>query len=322
MPEQHEAQEKLPAVSGSSGHLVIERIAPVAEPPHWPGQVFGETDLPYEVAMQQYVQATQDRQVHARTPRTPQVEVPTRWRQAWEGRAERHAVLQRRRQEDAEWQTAKERHRQTRLAHQQLAKAQRQQEKESWQVQQAAWQACRQQRREQVALRAGENQAWHERNRKLKAGSFAPPQERTWIAILVVTDNCTRQCLGLPLFRSGPKVTSQEVVEALSQLLPAQLQFLLSDQGAHFRTKKMARLAEECDFIHVLVYRHRPQTNGIAERFVQTFKQWLRHYTWLTADDLEHLLTQFQPEYNDRPHQGLGIPGLSPKEYANRIWLM
>jgi len=27
-------------------------------------------------------------------------------------------------------------------------------------------------------------------------------------------------------------------------------------------------------------------------------------------------------EYNDRPHQGLPIPGLSPNEYAKRIWLV
>lgn len=322
VPEQHEAQKKLPAVSGSSGHLVIERVVEAAERPRWPGQVFGEADRTYEAAMQQYVQATQDRQVHARTPRTPQVEASTRWRQEWEGRAERHDVLQRRRQEDVKWQATKERHRQAKLAHQQLSRAQRKQEKESWQAQQAAWKQGCQQRREQVTKRALENQAWHERNRKLKAGSLAEPQERSWIAILVVTDNCTRQCLGLPLFRSGPKVTSQEVVDALRQLLPAQLQFLISDQGAHFRTKNVAQLAEERDFIHVLVYRHRPQTNGIAERFVLTLKQWLQNHSWLAVDELENLLKRFHPEYNNRPHQGLGIPGLSPNEFANRIWLM
>jgi hypothetical protein len=27
-------------------------------------------------------------------------------------------------------------------------------------------------------------------------------------------------------------------------------------------------------------------------------------------------------EYNNRPHQGLGLPGLSPNEFANRIWLL
>lgn len=309
-------------MSGSSGHLVIERVAEAEERPAWPGQIFAEADLTYEAAMQQYVQATQDRQVHARTPRTSQVEAPTRWRQEWEGRAERHAVLQRRKQEDAAWKAAKAHYRAGRLAFQQLATAERRQQQATWQTEQAAWQQQRDQRHLCQQARQAQNQAWHERNRQLQAGPGAPAQERSWIAILVVTDNCTRQCWGLPLFRSGPKVTSQEVVEALRQLLPAQLQFLISDQGTHFRTKKVALLAEERDFIHVLVYRHRPETNGIAERFVLTLKQWLRQHAWLAADDLENLLKRFQPEYNDRPHQGLGIPGLSPNEYANRIWLM
>lgn len=322
VPEQHDAQEKLPAVSGSSGHLVIERVTRADERPSWPGQVFEEADLTYETAMQQYVLATQDRQVHTHTPRTPQVAAPTRWRLAWEGRAERHAVLQRRQQEDAEWRAAKARYRTERLAFQQLSKEERRQQRPAWQAKQAAWRKRREQRRACQQARLAENQAWHEGNRTLKEGASAELQERSWLAILVVTDNCTRQCLGLPLFRSGPKVTSDEVIEALRRLLPAQLQFVISDQGTHFRTQKMARLAEERNFVHVLVYRHRPQTNGMAERFVLTLKQWLRSCTWCHAAELALLLMRFQPEYNDRPHQGLGIPGLSPNEFANRIWLM
>lgn len=300
----------------------MERLSEAVERPSWSGQVFEDADLTYEAAMQQYIQATQDRQVHGRTPRTPQVEAPTRWRQEWEGRAERHAVVQRRQQEDADWKAAKARYRAFRRAFQQLSQAERRQQQATWQAKQAAWRQRREHRRLCQLARQAENRAWHARNRKLKAGSFAQPRERSWIAILVVTDNCTRQCLGVPLFRSGPQVTSQEVVDALRQLLPAQLLFLISDQGKHFRTKTMALLAEECDFLHVLVYRHRPQTNGIAERFVLTLKQWLRQHSWQAAGDLEILLKRFQPEYNDRPHQGLGIPGLSPNELANRIWLM
>jgi len=30
----------------------------------------------------------------------------------------------------------------------------------------------------------------------------------------------------------------------------------------------------------------------------------------------------FLLEYNDRPHQGLPLPGLSPNEFAKRIWLV
>ena len=34
------------------------------------------------------------------------------------------------------------------------------------------------------------------------------PMVTAWIAILLVTDNCTRQCLGLPLFMAGSHGTA------------------------------------------------------------------------------------------------------------------
>jgi transposase InsO family protein len=76
------------------------------------------------------------------------------------------------------------------------------------------------------------------------------------------------------------------------------------------------------EFIHVLIARHRPQSNGIAERFVRTLKEWLADKAWKNDQELAVLLRQFLDEYNDRPHQGLAIPGLSPNEFAKRIWLM
>jgi transposase InsO family protein len=112
------------------------------------------------------------------------------------------------------------------------------------------------------------------------------------------------------------------VVEALRTLLPPDLQFLISDRGTHFTAQLFAQFAQEQEFIHVLIARHRPQSNGIAERFVRTLKAWLADKTWQSAAELEGLLQQFRTEYNDRPHQGVGIPGLSPNEFANRIWLM
>ena len=320
VPEEHVAQEKLPAVSGSSGHLVVER--PVAERENWPGQVFGEANLTYEAAMQQYLQATQDRQVQQRTPTNPQVETPSLARQARESQAERYALLQRRKQEDADWKAAKAQHRADRLAFTQLSKRERSQQQADWQAKQAAWAHLREQHQVLQQERHLENQVWHAHNRQLQEGGLAGPGLRSWIAILVVTDNCTRQCLGLPLFRSGAKVTSQEVVEAFRLLLPAELQFLISDQGKHFRTKGMTQLAQEEDFQQVLIYRHRPESNGIAERFVLTLKDWLRDHSWQSLEELKDLLVRFQAEFNDRPHQGIAIPGLSPNEFANRIWLM
>ena len=322
MPEQHPAQDRLPAVSGSSGHLIVDQRGGAEEPRRWPGQVFWASELSYEAAMIQYVQATQDRQLHLREPSDPAGQAPTRWRQEWEGRAERHHVLQQRQQENANWKAAKTRFRMAKLTYHRLPKAQRDPEQPAWLLAVAAWQQVRQARQAQQHVRQLENQAWHQRNQHLKADPLIAPQTRTWIAILVVTDNCTRQCLGLPLFRTGAKVTSQEVVTALACLLPAELQFVISDQGKHFRTQWMLQLAQSADFTHVLIYRHRPESNGVAERFVLTLKDWLRSHAWESADQLATLLPVFAQAYNDRPHQGLAIPGLSPDEFANRIWLM
>jgi len=143
-----------------------------------------------------------------------------------------------------------------------------------------------------------------------------------WIAILVITDNCTRQCLGLPLFVAGPRVTAEIIAEALQALLPPDLLFLISDRGAHFTSQAFRQLTLSEEFIHVLIARHRPQSNGIAERFVRTLKEWLADKSWNTDDELAALIAHFIDHYNDRPHQGLAIPGLSPNEFANRIWLM
>jgi hypothetical protein len=41
--------------------------------------------------------------------------------------------------------------------------------------------------------------------------------------------------------------------------------------------------------------------------------------TWSSEEELLALLSEFQAMYNDRPHQGIPMPGLSPNEYAERI---
>lgn len=306
-------------MSGSCGHLVIERQV-CSDERDYPGLVFAEEGLSFEEAMQRYVQETLERQIHGRIPKDPHPEPSRPWRRQWEAQEERHRVLQKRRQEDADWKQAKANQRQARLRDRRLPKAKREQQREAWRVEQMEWQQRCEQRRQQQQSRKAENQAWHERNRQLKAELQLPVQ--SWVPVLIVIDNCTRRCLGLPVFRSGSKVTSQEVTEALAGLLPEGLRFLICDQGANLRTKRMADFAQEKDFLQVLIYRHRPQSNGIAERFVRTFKQWLRLESWHSITELKECISRFQPEYNDRPHLGLAIPGLSPNEFANRIGLM
>jgi transposase InsO family protein len=314
VPCSHAKEVKLPAVSGSSGHLVVESPPKVGQERHWPGQVFAEEGLSYDAAMQAYAQQTRDRLVRGKLEPLLAENEPTAWRQAWEARAQRHALFQKRRQEDAAWRGERQAHHHIVEAYRALTRPKRAAQETEWQAQKAYWAQQEQSRLELLACRKAENQAWHQRNQALQH-----KLEQSWLAILVVTDNCSRQCLGLPIFDAGAKVTAGEVEQALRALLPRYLAFLISDQGTHFRSKLLAHFAQEANFVQILSYRHRPQTNGIAERFVRTLKQWLRPFAWSGHSDLSDLLKNFCLDYNDRPHQGLPIPGLSPNEFARRL---
>ncbi len=267
----------------------------------------------------------------------------------------RRRVREQRQSEDAVWQVLKtERQEQTASAHTPSERR----------AQDDHWRALRRQRQERLTRRKETDQAWRQERLDFRQRWSQLPIVTAWIAILVITDNCTRQCLGLPLFVAGPRVTSEMIVTALRTLLPPDLLFLITDRGTHFTADAFRTLmrgwfkirltlfirqkfrfsrvtcqiaAEKCkpnrtgkmnhplmrseEFIHVLIARHRPQSNGIAERFVRSLKEWLRDKSWQDDQELAALLDQFVAEYNDRPHQGLHIPGLSPNEFTNRIWL-
>jgi transposase InsO family protein len=230
-------------------------------------------------------------------------------------RVERRTLRQQRKQEDDAWRAMRAERKQEKAAQTGQSATERKAQDERWRV-------LRQQRRETMARRKEEDVQWRQTRHLIRKRSSQLPIVTAWIAILVITDNCTRQCLGLPLFVVGSQVTAEMVVEAVRALLPPELQFLISDRGTHFTAKVFQELARGEEFIHVLIARHRPQSNGIAERFVRTLKEWLRDKTWANDEELAALIEQFIAEYNDRPHQGLPIPGLSPNEFATRIWLM
>lgn len=314
------AELKLPAVSGSSGHLVVER--PKDEEPNYPGRIFEDPLLAYEEAMSTFVEVSKQPKVSEIVPLEGEnVSQKAAIRQVRQEesqlRAERRGIRTRRQQEDAAWQLLRQEHRQEEA--QKSAKRARYGERAARRKQ---WKALRQQRQQALSKRQQEDAAWHQQREDLRQRMTLLPIVTAWIAILVITDNCTRQCLGLPLFIAGSSVTAEMVVAALRALLPDELQFLISDRGVHFTAHLFEQLAEQEGFLHVVIARHRPQSNGIAERFVRTLKEWLADKTWSTEQELQQLLAQFLAEYNNRPHQGLAIPGLSPNEFANRIWLM
>ena len=239
-----------------------------------------------------------------------QAEKVSRRAQKRQLRQERLALRDARRQmraqrqtEDAAWRTLRQQRRQSELSDE-------------------TWPHLRTERKAKLEQRQQADVLWREQLRQLRERCAQLPLVTAWIAILVVTDNCTRQCLGLPLFVMGPKVTAELIVEALRALLPPELHFLISDRGVHFTANAFRQLALSQEFIHVLIARHRPESNGIAERFVRTLKEWLADKVWTSDEQLAELLRQFIAEYNDRPHQGLALPGLSPNEFARRIGVL
>ena len=58
MPLTHEVDIKIPAVSGSSGRLVVERLPSEEEERYWPGRVFENSELTYEEAMLDFAAAS------------------------------------------------------------------------------------------------------------------------------------------------------------------------------------------------------------------------------------------------------------------------
>ncbi|MBM3235801.1 transposase family protein [Candidatus Poribacteria bacterium] len=234
-------------------------------------------------------------------------------------RAQRRQQRQRRQNEAAVWQTLKAERRTQQHQWNVLKQAN---QRPLWGSKKAAkqeWKAIRQRRREQIEQRQVEDRQWRQQRESLRLRISKLALLPVWIAILVIVDNCTRKSFGLPTFLAGTTVTAEMVVEALQQLLPPELHFLISDRFTQFRASLMKQVAQKLDFIHVVIARHRPQSNGIGERFIRTMKEWLNEHSWESEQELSALLKQFHTEYNNRPHQGLPISGLSPNEFENRI---
>ena len=327
VPMSHLVDVKLPAVSGSSGHLVVERLKEPGQEPDYPGKVFANTELAYVEAVHSFVQASQplfgSRKAAAREAEPSQRREIQQIRQEEELLSlERRQTRKHRKMEDSAWRVTWQQHRSEKTSVGEMPNPKLRARWGTVKAQEELRKTLRNQHRRQSQQRQVEDQQWRLHRKSLREQLSLLPIVTAWIAILMITDNCTRQCLGLPLFIAGSHVTAEMVVAALRVVLPADLQFLISDRGIHFTANVFQQFAKEANFIHVVIARHRPQSNGIAERFVRTLKEWLADKAWQSNKELLEFIQQFLLDYNDRPHQGLPIPGLSPNEYAKRIWAM
>ncbi len=83
---------------------------------------------------------------------------------------------------------------------------------------------------------------------------------------------------------------------------------LITDNGSAYRSGLFAKTCLALGIKHTFTRPYRPQTNGKAERFIQTcLRKWAYGRTWNTSDERGDWLPAFLAYYNiRRPHSALG----------------
>ncbi len=83
---------------------------------------------------------------------------------------------------------------------------------------------------------------------------------------------------------------------------------VLTDRGASYRSKLFAQTCRELGLRHLFTRPYRPQTNGKAERFIQTVtREWAYARSYDSSDQRARFLPAFLHDYNyHRPHSALG----------------
>ena len=96
------------------------------------------------------------------------------------------------------------------------------------------------------------------------------------------------------------------------------LQRVLSDNGSAFRSKRFAAACRRLGLNHSFTRPYRPQTNGKAERFIQSaLREWAYGIPYHHSTERTAMLKRWNHHYNwHRPHQGIG--GVAPMSRLDR----
>ena len=94
--------------------------------------------------------------------------------------------------------------------------------------------------------------------------------------------------------------------------LGVKIKRLLTDNGSAFRSREFALVCKELGIRHKFTRAYRPQTNGKAERFIQSaLREWAYGFTYKNSSERTAALDYWNHHYNwHRPHQGIG--GVAP----------
>ncbi len=94
---------------------------------------------------------------------------------------------------------------------------------------------------------------------------------------------------------------------------------LLTDNGSAFRSREFRAACEQFGITHKFTRPYRPQTNGKAERFIQSaLREWAYGWTFQNSAHRAKALASWQHHYNcHRPHSGIGgVPPISRLSFS------
>jgi transposase InsO family protein len=143
-----------------------------------------------------------------------------------------------------------------------------------------------------------------------------------WEFLFVAVDDHAR--IGFtaihPDERQGSAIAFLRAAVAYYASLGVTVRRLLTDNGSAFRSKAFVAACRELGIAKRYTRPYRPQTNGKAERFIQSaLREWAYGFTYQRSAERTAALDRWTHHYNwHRPHQGIGgVPPIS-RLSANR----
>jgi len=137
----------------------------------------------------------------------------------------------------------------------------------------------------------------------------------------VFVDDASRYAVVVPVADERGESASWAVELAIGCFAEVgiRIERMLTDNGASYRSNAYRDTLARHDIRHKRTRPYRPQTNGKAERFIQTLiNEWAYARPYRSNGDRLHALRRFVHFYNHgRPHTAIG--GLVPQAAVNNV---
>lgn len=137
----------------------------------------------------------------------------------------------------------------------------------------------------------------------------------------VFVDDASRYAVVVPVADERAESASWAVEQAISQFAEVgiRIERMLTDNGSSYRSHAYRDVLARHEIRHKRTRPFRPQTNGKAERFIQTLlNEWAYARPYRSNGDRLQALRRFVDFYNrGRPHTAIG--GLVPQAVVNNV---